>query len=156
MSKTQRKNRRETFFDQLTSDNGNVSNSISNYSGHPTSTIISYSNYFRTIFKILIFCCPNKYDTSLKVNTRHLCVDERDAHHELHNAYGDMVPFRVLCAVRTQPLRHRSRWWLHCMVLFVQLSALRGSSHCKHDMGALSCSKAEQSKECPPPLLADL
>ena len=34
------------------------SNSISNYFRHPTSTIIFYSNYFRTIFKIIIFCCP--------------------------------------------------------------------------------------------------
>ena len=54
---------------------------------------------------------------------------------KLHNVHGDMVPFRVLCAVRT---RLWSCWWFCCTWLFFQLFALRASSHCKYDMGTLS------------------
>ena len=34
------------------------------------------------------------------------------AHHELHHAHGDMVPFRVLRAIRTWLW---TRWWFQCM-----------------------------------------
>ena len=63
MSETQRKN--HTRHLQSTNKRqwkSHISNSISNYSRHPMSTIISYSKYFQTIFKIVIFCCPINYN----------------------------------------------------------------------------------------------
>ena len=58
-------------------------------------------------------------------------------HHELHCAYGDMVPFRVLCPVRTLTLKPLVAP-LHSTILLVQLHvfALRALSHCKHDKSA--------------------
>ena len=49
-----------------------------------------------------------------------------------------MVPFRVLCAVRTWIW---SCWQLCCTLLLVQLFALRASSRCEYDIGALSLVK---------------
>ena len=43
------------------------------------------------------------------------------------HAHGDMMPFRVLCAIRTWLSNH---WWFHCMLLFVQLLASRSLSRC--------------------------
>ena len=74
-------------------------------------------------------------------------------HCELHHAHGDVVPFRVLCAVRT---RLQSRWWFHCTLLFVQLFASRASSRCKQDMGALSWFNAETPERVPTPLFGRL
>ena len=74
-------------------------------------------------------------------------------HCELHHAHGDVVPFRVLCAVRT---RLRSRWWFRCTLLFVQLVASRASSRCKQDMGALSWFNAETPERAPIPLFGRL
>ena len=45
-------------------------------------------------------------------------------HCKLHNAHGDMVPFRVLFAIRTWL---RSCWWFFCMLL---ITCLRVLSHC--------------------------
>ena len=84
-------------------------------------------------------------NTLLKVTTRHLCVDGW-SYHELHHAHGDMVPFRVLCAIRTQL---RSCWWFRCTLFF----ASRASSHYEHDMGSLSWLNAETLKRAPTPPL---
>ena len=43
------------------------------------------------------------------------------------HAHGDMMPFKVLCAIRT---RLSNGWWFHCMLLFVQLLASRSLSRC--------------------------
>ena len=59
------------------------------------------------------------------------------------------MPFRVLCAVRPWLW---SSWWFLCMLLFVQLFALRASSHCKHNMGALSWLNVETLGRGPTPL----
>ena len=46
------------------------------------------------------------------------------------HAHGDMVVFRVLCAIRTSMTLKP--------FLFVQLFASKASCRCKHDMGVLS------------------
>ena len=50
-------------------------------------------------------------------------------------AHCDIVPFRVLCAIRTW---HQNCWWLCYMLLFAQLFASNTSSYCEQDMGTLS------------------
>ena len=50
-------------------------------------------------------------------------------------AHCDMVPFRVLCAIRTW---HQNCWWLCYMLLLAQLFASNTSSYCEQDMGTLS------------------
>ena len=69
------------------------------------------------------------------------------------DAHGDIVPFRVLCAVRT---RLRSRWWFRCTLLFVRLFASKASSSGKHDMGALSWLNVETLERAPTPLFGRL
>ena len=58
-----------------------------------------------------------------------------------------IVPFRVLCAIRTwlQSLR-----WFCCMLLFVQLLPYRASSFCKHEIAAFSWLNAEPLKTVNP------
>ena len=58
-----------------------------------------------------------------------------------------MVPFRVLCAIRTWL---QSRWWFRCTFLLIQLFASRAMSRCKHDMGTLLWLNAEalEISEC--------
>ena len=56
-------------------------------------------------------------------------------------AHSDMVPFRVLCAVRTQLW---SCGWFCYTLLFVQLFFSRA---CKHDMGALPCVKCGNTRK---------
>ena len=60
----------------------------------------------------------------------YLFIDRHNAAHTPRAAH--MVLFRVLCAVRTC---NQSRWWLRCMLLFVQLFASRALICCKHDVG---------------------
>ena len=57
-----------------------------------------------------------------------------------------MVLFRVLCVVVTWL---RSHWWFRCLVLFVQLLALRASSRFKHDMGVFSRLNVETLERAP-------
>ena len=64
-----------------------------------------------------------------------------------------VVRFRVLCAVWT---RLWSCWWFRCTLFCVQLFASRALSHCKHDMGALSCLNAETIERAPTPLFGRL
>ena len=51
-----------------------------------------------------------------------------------------MLPFRVLCTIRTWLWRLVAPW-----NKFVQLFALRASSHCKHDMSALKYGNTQKS-----------
>ena len=53
---------------------------------------------------------------------------------------------RVLCAVMTRLWRH---WWFCCTLFCVRLFALRASSHCKHDVGALSWLNAKTVERVP-------
>ena len=75
------------------------------------------------------------------INTRHC---------ELHYAHCHIMPFRVLCAVTAQLW---SCWWFRCTG---QLFALRASSHCKHDVGALSWWNTETVERVPTPLFGRL
>ena len=61
---------------------------------------------------------------------------------------GHIVPFRVLCAVRT---RLWTLWWFRCTLFCVQLFASRALSRCKHDVGALSQLNAEIVERVPTP-----
>ena len=72
---------------------------------------------------------------------------------QAHYAHRYIVPFRVLCAIRT---RLRSHWWFHCTLFCVQLFASRASSRCKHDMGALSWLNVETVERTPTPLFGRL
>ena len=49
-----------------------------------------------------------------------------------------------------------SEWWFRCTLFCVQLFALRVSSHCKHDMGAVSWLNAETVEKAPTPLFGRL
>ena len=66
---------------------------------------------------------------------RLLCTDRLANPLQATSCPGDVMLFRVLCAVRTWL---RNYWQLHYMLLLVQLFASSASSHCKHDMGTLS------------------
>ena len=71
-------------------------------------------------------------------------------HHELHNVHSHMVPFRVLCAVRTQLW---SCWWFRHLPIYL----LWGHRVAVNMSWALFHGKMQKhSKEHPPPSLADM
>ena len=88
-------------------------------------------------------------DLCIVLYYRDLCID---GHVNLNHAHGHMVPFRVLCVVRTWLW---SCWWCRCMLLLVQLFALRASSHFEHDKGAPWLNE-ETLKRAPTPLFGRL
>ena len=64
-----------------------------------------------------------------------------------------MVPFRVLCGVRTW-LQHC--WWFRCTLVFVQLFALGHWVTVKCDVDVLSWLNVETLKRAPTPLFGRL
>ena len=92
----------------------------------------------------------SSHNTSPKASLRRRMSLIRCIYRELHYAHGNLVPFRMLCAIRT---RLRSRWWFCCMLLSVNWMA---SSHCEHDMGALLWLNAEIFKRASTPLFSGL
>ena len=65
-------------------------------------------------------------------------------------SYTILMPFRVLCVVRTWL---GICWWFRCTLLFV---ALRVSSSCKHDMGTLLWLNTELLERVPTPPLRQI
>ena len=59
------------------------------------------------------------------------------------HCHGDMVLFRVLCAVRTLFWSH---WWFRCTIIFVQIFAHRASNCLKHNfLFVVKCWNAQKS-----------
>ena len=80
--------------------------------------------------------------TSKKVTTRHLCID---GHSKVHHAHSDIVPFRVLCVVRTL-----ITWKPLVVPLYVIACAiiLRTQSCFKHDK-SVECGNTQNSAHPP-------